>query len=291
MPNYQVVRCASDDCAKFQSQQEKKTNKWACVVCGLKQSVRRVYFQSTAPKECRPVVMELNMNRGQAESAKLNRASQADQSHQHLSDNYNGGSDASQDMTAQQLHGVGQGAKAESRWTTYEDNAEDTGDKPEDAAHDLDRFNRVVVGKIEQSEAKKQATVKTAKRKAPTPRVQPRSGLATSQLPQQQPAPVRHMPYRRPESHADPQSTDKPSFLQAVASVAQKSHPANLSTATTASNNASELRNPMAVANPRSALAGSVNTQDTSEYASASKWSQFDSNDSDAGSEAGSEDS
>ncbi|KAJ2494369.1 hypothetical protein IWW47_004662 [Coemansia sp. RSA 2052] len=76
-----------------------------------------------------------------------------------------------------------------------------------------------------------------------------------------------------------------------MVSVAQKSHPADLSTATTAPNNASELTKPMAVANPRSALVGSVNTQDTSEYAGASKWSQFDSNDSDAGSDAGSDDS
>ncbi|KAJ2438485.1 hypothetical protein GGF42_008277 [Coemansia sp. RSA 2424] len=227
------------------------------------------------------------MNRGQAESAKLNRASQADQSHRRLSDSYNGGSDASQDMAAQQLHGLEQGAKAESRWATYEDNAEDTGDRPEDDAHDLDRFNRVVVGRVEQSEAKKQATAKTAKRKAPTPRVQPRNGLETSrpQQQQQQPAPVRHMPYRRPESHADPQSADKPSFLQAMVGVAQKSPPANLSAATTTSNSASELTKPTAVTNPRSAPTGTVNTQDTSEYAGASKWSQFDSNDSDAGSE------
>ncbi|PIA15596.1 hypothetical protein COEREDRAFT_87781 [Coemansia reversa NRRL 1564] len=70
MPNYQVVRCAGDGCAKFQSQQEKKTNKWSCVVCGLKQSLKRVYFQSTKPKECRTAVMDLNMSRGHAELTK-----------------------------------------------------------------------------------------------------------------------------------------------------------------------------------------------------------------------------
>ncbi|KAJ1988102.1 hypothetical protein GGI25_001668 [Coemansia spiralis] len=70
MPNYQVVRCANDTC-KFQTQQEKKTPKWTCVACGLKQSLRRVYFSSTVPKECRQMVMQLNMECGQRMAQKL----------------------------------------------------------------------------------------------------------------------------------------------------------------------------------------------------------------------------
>ncbi|KAJ2909015.1 hypothetical protein GGI21_002305 [Coemansia aciculifera] len=285
MPNYQVVRCASDDCAKFQSQQEKKTNKWACVVCGLKQSVRRVYFQSTAPKECRSVVMELNMNRGQAESERLNRACQVEQLRQSLDNSHYASPDASQYLREGEKND-----KTESKWATYTDNAEDADDKPEDDDNisDLDTFNRVVVGRAEQNKTKKTvSTAKPAQRKPVNPRVSSRNvgaAVAATRPPPQQPQPasVRHMPYKRPESHADLQSNEKSSIFQAVTSVAQKERTRSTSAATTTPNRSSEPTQPVRASNPRSEPAGSAKTPDMGECASTSKWSQFGSNDSDA---------
>ncbi|KAJ2745697.1 hypothetical protein GGI20_001972 [Coemansia sp. BCRC 34301] len=282
MVNYQVVRCSSDDCAKFQSQQEKKTNKWACVVCGLRQSVRRVYFQSTAPKECRHAVMELNMNHGLAESARLSHASQ---SYQSFSGKDGDDPDASQDMATRHPRDVEQGAQTESKWATYAEAVEDTSEKPDDDAHDLDQFNRVVIGRVEQSETRKQAITKTMQRKALTPRVPPRNVAASLSISrpaqQQRPAPVKHMPYKRPELHADPQATDKSSLLQALASVAKRGHPGNQPATIPASHHDSDSIKLLAGFNPRSKPAATVETQDKDECAGASKWSQFDSNDSD----------
>ncbi|KAI9328965.1 hypothetical protein BDR26DRAFT_949401 [Obelidium mucronatum] len=66
MPTYQVLRCFAASCNAFQVQQEKKTRKWSCLMCGAKQSVLKVFFESTSPAECRPIVQDLNMRRGQA---------------------------------------------------------------------------------------------------------------------------------------------------------------------------------------------------------------------------------
>ncbi|KAJ3215807.1 hypothetical protein HDU67_010300 [Dinochytrium kinnereticum] len=47
--------------------QVKKVSKWICKLCGQKQSVLRIHMEGTAP-ECRKVVQELNMRRGEKEA-------------------------------------------------------------------------------------------------------------------------------------------------------------------------------------------------------------------------------
>ncbi|KAJ2805514.1 hypothetical protein H4R21_001230 [Coemansia helicoidea] len=154
MPTYQVVRCASDSCKKFQSQQEKKANKWTCVVCGLKQSLQRVYFQSTAPKECRTAVMELNMGRGQADMAKAQRMEAVSVALQHA-----GAASATTDtrdppFARPQAGLTSLAAPTKSRWDEYTEDppADAAGSSPRSADTEpgLDRFNRVVVGRAEQ---------------------------------------------------------------------------------------------------------------------------------------------
>ena len=60
---FDAVRCAV--CEQFQVQQRGATKKrWSCVVCGEKQSYTRVFFTSTAAKDVRPIVQQLNAARG-----------------------------------------------------------------------------------------------------------------------------------------------------------------------------------------------------------------------------------
>jgi hypothetical protein len=66
MPLYLGVKCAQ--CSTFQVQQETKARKWACRLCGLKQSLRQVYC-SGQPKDCRPIVQQLNLARGAVEAS------------------------------------------------------------------------------------------------------------------------------------------------------------------------------------------------------------------------------
>ncbi|XP_035890869.1 MRN complex-interacting protein [Anopheles stephensi] len=53
-----VVRCFQ--CLKYQVDIVKKANKWACKVCGVKQSLAREFFRG-AGKDCRSVVHQLSM--------------------------------------------------------------------------------------------------------------------------------------------------------------------------------------------------------------------------------------
>eukprot|EP00040_Diaphanoeca_grandis_P043985 m.10942 g.10942 ORF g.10942 m.10942 type:complete len:329 (-) comp8560_c0_seq2:103-1089(-) len=55
-----AVQCFN--CETFQVQQSKKSNKWICVICTSKQSVRKVYGQGTG-KQCRGLVQTLNVAR------------------------------------------------------------------------------------------------------------------------------------------------------------------------------------------------------------------------------------
>ncbi|PVU90322.1 hypothetical protein BB561_004927 [Smittium simulii] len=61
----QVLRCAASSCRIFQIQQKKKTNKWSCKVCGERQSVIQVYYESTVSAECREMVQKMNMMQGE----------------------------------------------------------------------------------------------------------------------------------------------------------------------------------------------------------------------------------
>ncbi|KAJ2799448.1 hypothetical protein H4R20_004433 [Coemansia guatemalensis] len=139
MPNYQVVRCAGDGCAKFQSQQEKKSNKWSCVVCGLKQSLKRVYFQSAKPKECRSAVMDLNMNRGQAELAKEQHIDTA-ASHRRLTD-------VQSSLKRHEVATDGDGSvrAVGSKWNEFSEDASDIEAHVNDEDDRLDKHNRIVI--------------------------------------------------------------------------------------------------------------------------------------------------
>ncbi|KAJ3079373.1 hypothetical protein HDU99_010968 [Rhizoclosmatium hyalinum] len=75
MPNFQVVRCFQ--CSAFVVQQEKKSNKWQCTLCGSKQSVTKVYFESHVAADTRAAVQELNMRRGENEAVRVNLLSES----------------------------------------------------------------------------------------------------------------------------------------------------------------------------------------------------------------------
>lgn len=143
MPNYQVLRCANDDCAKFQCQQQKKLNKWKCVVCGLRQSLKRVYFESLVPKECRNAVMEMNMHRGMAEAHKPF-------------------------PSAMPTEPVVTTASTTSKWDQYV--AKDSQETELDPECELDKHNRIVVGRVaneKKQQGSKVSTQKSKKRYSP----------------------------------------------------------------------------------------------------------------------------
>ena len=47
----------------------KKGNKWKCVVCGAKQTLKRVYYEAPDAKDCRKVTQEFNLKRGELAAA------------------------------------------------------------------------------------------------------------------------------------------------------------------------------------------------------------------------------
>ncbi|XP_037805466.1 uncharacterized protein LOC119599640 [Lucilia sericata] len=64
-----VLQCFS--CKIFQVDIVKKTSKWQCRVCNIKQTVRKECFRGTA-KECRTKVQQLNMTKGQKYNESVN---------------------------------------------------------------------------------------------------------------------------------------------------------------------------------------------------------------------------
>eukprot|EP01028_Stygiella_incarcerata_P011254 TRINITY_DN626_c2_g1_i2.p1 TRINITY_DN626_c2_g1~~TRINITY_DN626_c2_g1_i2.p1 ORF type:complete len:252 (-),score=85.29 TRINITY_DN626_c2_g1_i2:843-1598(-) len=59
---YLALQCVG--CGAFQVQQNKKSKKYVCVLCRMKQSIGKVFFRGSIAKEVRPVVQQLNMQRG-----------------------------------------------------------------------------------------------------------------------------------------------------------------------------------------------------------------------------------
>ncbi|KAJ2403298.1 hypothetical protein GGI23_000003 [Coemansia sp. RSA 2559] len=156
MPTYQVVRCANDQCAKYQSQQQKKANKWSCVVCGLKQSLKRVYFESTKPKECRAAVMELNMQRGKAqaqkeEQAKKHNVPPVEMAPERIAS-------AAGYAVEEEKNEGGEGEP--SKWAKFED---EEPKETEEEETPVDRYNRIVVGQAEKPQKKRRATAEMQK--------------------------------------------------------------------------------------------------------------------------------
>lgn len=74
-----VVRCAGT-CEAFQVVQITKTSKWACHLCGTKQSRTRVYAEGAA-KDMRPIVQRLNAARGEVAFAAQTSTTVYDDSH------------------------------------------------------------------------------------------------------------------------------------------------------------------------------------------------------------------
>lgn len=69
-----IVRCCK--CGHFGVKQETKSAKWACKLCGEKQTQTRVYGTSSKASELRPVMQLYNMQRGAFDEAQrdlLNR--------------------------------------------------------------------------------------------------------------------------------------------------------------------------------------------------------------------------
>ncbi|PRW57031.1 UPF0544 C5orf45-like protein [Chlorella sorokiniana] len=69
-----VVQCYQ--CRAFQVDQEKQAKKWACKLCGEKQSLQRVFARSHSAKDCRLVVQQYNTARGAVEEEEAERALQ-----------------------------------------------------------------------------------------------------------------------------------------------------------------------------------------------------------------------
>ena len=63
-----VLRCFQ--CRHFQVIQRRKDRKWTCKLCGGRQSIIKVFASSERAKDCRLVVQELNMRRGEVEQSK-----------------------------------------------------------------------------------------------------------------------------------------------------------------------------------------------------------------------------
>lgn len=62
-----AVQCFN--CSTMQVKQQKKSsNKWCCVICNEKQSVRKIYAQSFQAKDVRKFVQEVNSGRSNYES-------------------------------------------------------------------------------------------------------------------------------------------------------------------------------------------------------------------------------
>nr|KAJ3420172.1 hypothetical protein HK105_006005 [Polyrhizophydium stewartii] len=59
MPDFQVLRCHA--CRALQVHQAKKAPKWACKLCGEKQSLIRVLFESPSAADCRQALQQLSM--------------------------------------------------------------------------------------------------------------------------------------------------------------------------------------------------------------------------------------
>ncbi|CAO1404328.1 unnamed protein product [Diamesa tonsa] len=60
MQKFRILQCFS--CNIFQVDIVKVATKWKCKICNEKQSVKNVYFESRAAKECREKVQEMNAN-------------------------------------------------------------------------------------------------------------------------------------------------------------------------------------------------------------------------------------
>lgn len=120
-----ALQCFS--CDAFQVQQAKKVPKWCCVLCGSKQSVRKIFAKSASAKDVRTRVQQLNMARGELAAASTTDAEATEP----------GGGDAPMvhKATHQAATVVDANAGApSSRWSQYLDDVQDDGEASEEHA-------------------------------------------------------------------------------------------------------------------------------------------------------------
>ncbi|KAJ2355134.1 hypothetical protein GGF43_002869 [Coemansia sp. RSA 2618] len=126
------------------------------------------------PKECRAVVMDLNMNRGQAEAAKKQRTSMI-----HDLSIQPAALSATPSLANRRLDTGGHepSPPSKSKWDDYAESAERADEPPDEAGHELDKHNRIVIGQVERD---KPAARRTAKRAAPKPKKYSRQGASAN---------------------------------------------------------------------------------------------------------------
>lgn len=79
-----VCVCEETCILKQVKQQKKSSNKWICVVCNEKQSVRKVFAQASMARDVRKFVQNFNMSRGQLSDHQTRDLQTSDSpSHQH----------------------------------------------------------------------------------------------------------------------------------------------------------------------------------------------------------------
>ncbi|KAJ3327115.1 hypothetical protein HDU76_012355 [Blyttiomyces sp. JEL0837] len=130
MPVFQVLRCYAESCQAFQVQQQKKAKKWSCLMCGAKQSLLRVYHESTAASECRQVVQQMNATRGEREELKNAIIADSYYNNDNEEQSYEGNYLDNEFHSRQQEYSSGPADKAEqSKWSEFVDdgNCDDDG--------------------------------------------------------------------------------------------------------------------------------------------------------------------
>ncbi|XP_068134202.1 MRN complex-interacting protein isoform X2 [Hyperolius riggenbachi] len=152
--DFQVLRCFS--CQTFQVHQVKKSKKWACKLCGEKQSLLKVYGQGCAG-DCRHHVQKLNLLRGEVEEAAHSTAELSWQDEVSEKD--------SSDCLGSAGHSQPQTGASMSRWNKYlqEEESENLGVNQEEEGDGMIYTNR------EQFYNQRKTTSAAARKRKPLP--------------------------------------------------------------------------------------------------------------------------
>ncbi|KAH8270305.1 hypothetical protein KR018_007149 [Drosophila ironensis] len=104
-----VLQCSQ--CQMFQGDLVKKSSKWTCKICGLKQDLVKEFLRGSGP-ECRQTVQHLNLERGKRE----------EQDKEHLLEQANQLPDQENIPT----ESISPAKKAANKWATYVDAPSET---------------------------------------------------------------------------------------------------------------------------------------------------------------------
>ncbi|XP_048032056.1 MRN complex-interacting protein isoform X2 [Megalobrama amblycephala] len=125
---FHVLRCFS--CQTFQVQQVKKSKKWACKVCGEKQSLIKEFGRGAAA-DCRRHVQKLNALRGRLQEVSSERlGSQWEQDDEYENE------DVNEDLDQDPMDKSEQEVTHVSRWSKYTDPSAEDPDEHEDEEED-----------------------------------------------------------------------------------------------------------------------------------------------------------